>query len=81
MPGSGQRELHEAVELATLEWVDWFINRRLPEPICNIPPIEAEKRYYAMLDKQKLAARLKRNGLLGTRRRFILAIAWLRGPA
>ena len=28
----------EAVEYATLEWVDWFNNRRLLEPIGNIPP-------------------------------------------
>ena len=28
----------EAVELATLEWVDWFNNRRLLEHIRNIPP-------------------------------------------
>ena len=34
----------EAVELATLEWVDWFNNRRLLEPIGNIPPAEAEDR-------------------------------------
>ncbi len=27
----------EAVEFATLEWVDWFNNRRLMEPIGNIP--------------------------------------------
>ena len=46
----------EAVEFATLEWVDWFNNRRLLEPIGNIPPAEAEERHYAMLDKQKLAA-------------------------
>jgi transposase InsO family protein len=32
----------EAVELATLAWVDWFNNRRLLEPIGNIPPAEAE---------------------------------------
>jgi transposase InsO family protein len=31
----------EAVELATLEWVDWFNNKRLLEPIGNIPPAEA----------------------------------------
>ena len=37
----------EAVEYATLEWVDWFNNRRLLEPIGNIPPAEAEARYYA----------------------------------
>jgi putative transposase len=36
----------EAIELATLDWVDWFNNRRLLEPIGNIPPAEAEARYY-----------------------------------
>jgi putative transposase len=41
---------------ATLEWVDWFNNRRLLVPIGNIPPVEAEQRYYATLDEQKLAA-------------------------
>jgi len=46
----------EAVEFATLEWVEWFNNRRLLEPIGNIPPAEAEERYYALLDEQKLAA-------------------------
>jgi transposase InsO family protein len=46
----------EAVEYATLTWGDWFNNRRLLEPIGNIPPAEAEARYYAMLDKQTLAA-------------------------
>lgn len=46
----------EAVEFATLIWVDWFNNRRLLEPIGNIPPAEAEERYYAMLDEQMLAA-------------------------
>ena len=33
---------YEALEFATLEWVDWFNNRRLLEPIGNIPPAEAE---------------------------------------
>jgi putative transposase len=46
----------EAVELATLEWVDWFNNRRLLEPIGNIPPAEAEERYYAMLEEPAMAA-------------------------
>lgn len=36
----------EAVELATLTWVDWFNHRRLLEPIGNIPPAEAEANYY-----------------------------------
>jgi putative transposase len=36
----------EAVEYVTLEWVDWFNNRRLLESIGNIPPAEAEAAYY-----------------------------------
>jgi len=46
----------EAVEFATLEWVDLFNNRPLMEPIGKIPPPEADERYYAMLDEHKLAA-------------------------
>jgi putative transposase len=46
----------EAVEFATLEWVDWFHNRRLLEPIGNIPPAEAEQRNYAMLGQPAMAA-------------------------
>lgn len=46
----------EAVEFATLTWVDWFNNRRLLEPIGNIPPAEAEERYYAMLEQKDMAA-------------------------
>ena len=46
----------EAVEFATLEWVDWFNNRRLLEPIGNIPPAEAEEHYYATLDQPAMAA-------------------------
>ena len=46
----------EAVEYATLEWVDWFNHRRLMRPIGDIPPAEAEECYYAMLDEQAVAA-------------------------
>ena len=46
----------EAVEFATLEWVDWFNHRRLMRPIGDIQPAEAEERYYAMLDEQAVAA-------------------------
>jgi transposase InsO family protein len=46
----------EAVEYATLEWVDWFNNRRLLEPIGNIPPAEAEAAYYADMQEQAIAA-------------------------
>jgi transposase InsO family protein len=47
----------EAVEFATLEWVDWFNNRRLLEPIGNIPPAEAEAAYYRKMEEPaKIAA-------------------------
>jgi transposase InsO family protein len=46
----------ETVEYATLQWVDWFNNRRLLGPIGNIPPAEAEQRYYAMMDDIPMAA-------------------------
>jgi putative transposase len=46
----------EAVEFATLEWVDWFNNRRLLEPIGNLPPAEAEAAYYAQLEVTGIAA-------------------------
>ncbi|MCP4384880.1 MAG: IS3 family transposase, partial [Hyphomicrobiales bacterium] len=46
----------EAVEFATLEWVDWFNNRRLLEPIGNIPPDEAEALYYAQTDEFAMVA-------------------------
>jgi transposase InsO family protein len=36
----------EAVELATLEWIDWFNNRRLLAPIGHVPPTEFESMYY-----------------------------------
>ena len=36
----------EALEMATLEWVDWFNNRRLLEPIGDVPPAEYELAYY-----------------------------------
>ncbi len=46
----------EAVELATLEWVDWFNHKRLLQPIGNIPPVEAEAEYYRQLTGSALAA-------------------------
>jgi transposase InsO family protein len=46
----------EAVEFATLERVDGFNNRRLLEPIGNIPPAEAEARYYAQTEHVAIAA-------------------------
>jgi putative transposase len=46
----------QAVEMATLEWVDWFNNRRLFGPIGNIPPAEAEAAYYRQLAGSALGA-------------------------
>jgi putative transposase len=39
----------EAVEFATLAWVDWFNTRRLLEPIGDVPPAEYEGRYYEQI--------------------------------
>jgi transposase InsO family protein len=46
----------EAVEFATLEWVDWFNSRRLLSSIGNVPQAEAEAAYYASLEELKIAA-------------------------
>ena len=46
----------EAVEFATLEWVDWFNNRHLLLSIGYIPPAEAEANYYDSLEELKTAA-------------------------
>ncbi len=46
----------EAVELSTLEWVDWFNHRRLLGPIGNMPPAEAEVLYYAKMNEFAMVA-------------------------
>jgi transposase InsO family protein len=46
----------EAVEYATLQWVDWFNHKRLLEPIGNIPPAELEKAYYEQLKGHAMVA-------------------------
>jgi putative transposase len=46
----------DAVEYATLEWMDWFNTRRPLEPIGNIPPAEAETNFYATLERSDIAA-------------------------
>jgi glyoxalase-like protein len=46
----------EAVEFATLEWVDWFNNRRLLEPIGEIPPVEFEQAYYRSNEPHAMVA-------------------------
>jgi transposase InsO family protein len=46
----------EDVEYATLEWVDWFNNRRLLEPIGDMPPAEYEMMYYRQLEESAMVA-------------------------
>ena len=53
----------EDVELATLEYVWWFNNHRLLEPIGDIPPAEFEEQYRSRLIAQPETVGLKPNGL------------------
>lgn len=46
----------DAVEYATLEWVDWFNHRRLLEPIGNVPPAELEIAYCHEQGESAMAA-------------------------
>ena len=46
----------EAVEFATLAWVDWFNTRRLLAPIGHVPPIEFEDAYYREQHRQTTPA-------------------------
>jgi transposase InsO family protein len=46
----------EPVEYGNLQWVDWFNNRRLPEPIGHVPPREFEQKYYRQQTRQAMAA-------------------------
>ena len=52
----GPWRTRDAVEYATLEWVDWFNHRRLLEPIGNIPPAEFEAAYYRQQDESAQVA-------------------------
>ena len=46
----------EEVEYATLEWVDWFNNRRLIEPIGDVSLAEYEMMYYRQLEESAMVA-------------------------
>jgi putative transposase len=43
----------DAVEMATLEWVDWYNNRCLFEALGDIPPAKAESAYYATMTRPR----------------------------
>ena len=47
------RKIEYVIEYATLDWVDWFNNKRLLEPIGYLPPAEYEKMYN---DKTEMTA-------------------------
>jgi hypothetical protein len=78
LPRRGPWRNVEAVEFATLEWVDWLNNRHLLEPIGNVPPAEFEQEYYCsheshaiILDAARAARRfrakmVRRGGVLLT---------------
>ena len=45
----------EAVEFATLDWVDWFNHRWLLEPIGDIPRAKREAAYYEQITELAVA--------------------------
>jgi len=53
----------EEVEFATLEWVDWFNNARLLEPIGYVSPVEFEEAYYAAAVASEAEEGLKQESL------------------
>jgi len=46
----------EAAEFVTLEWVDWYDNHRVLEPVGNIPPAEAEANHCVAENFHAMAA-------------------------
>ena len=48
----------DSVEYAVLEWVEWFNNKRILEPIGNIATAEYEKAYYNELEAMAVSAGL-----------------------
>ena len=49
----------EQVELKTLDWVDWYNNRRLFEPLGYVPPAEYEALYYQAEEGPAMTVGLK----------------------
>ena len=79
----------EAVELATLEWVEWFNHRRLSEPIGELTPVEKEEIYHQNLEwatvarLRKVSLRHTRGGSVGWKRQvshtqFIVTIGGIK---
>jgi transposase InsO family protein len=55
-PKRGPWKTVDEVEYATLEWVDWFNNRRLLETNGDIPPAEFESCYYEQCEGSAMVA-------------------------
>ena len=51
------------VEFATLDWIDWFNNRRTPEPNEVPPPVQARTAYGRQTEHTALAPRVRDIGL------------------
>ena len=47
------------IEIATLEWVDWYNQRRLHSAIGNVPPAEYEASYYAQEESAKVVSAIR----------------------
>lgn len=54
----------DAVEWETLKWIEWFKNRRVLQLIGNIPPAEAEEKFYERCNQFDKVAY---NGVTGLR--------------
>jgi transposase InsO family protein len=52
----GPWKTFEAVEYATLVWVDWYNNQRLHSAIGHVPPVEYEEAYYEQPSESGIAA-------------------------
>lgn len=46
----------DSVDFTMLEWVEWFYNQRLLEPIAYVPPVEFEMAYYKSQDSPVITA-------------------------
>jgi transposase InsO family protein len=52
----GPWKSYDQVEYSTFKWVDWFNNRRLMEPLGDVPPAEYEQEYYDAQTGQAMVA-------------------------
>ena len=55
------------VEYATLDWVSWYNERRILEPIEYVPPVGSEQVHYRTQEAPVTVARVNYNGLRDSR--------------